>query len=80
MCKHHWMIGADNRGVCKLCSESRDFASINMKVFLDGASLSERGLTMEKNLCMTGGWYMQGGFHRGYAFGANSWNINNEVD
>ncbi len=66
---HHWMIDSSNHGMCK-CGTERDFTEDNKKAFpSDYFHGYSRDTTMEHNLCITNGYYMQGTIRNDSGFG-----------
>ncbi len=68
MCKHYWRVDSYNKGVCKLCGKVKDFQLGIDKLEGNSTKYPVRGNTLCHDLCMTGGFYLQGGFHREYGF------------
>ncbi len=67
-CPHYWLIDSDNKGRCKYCNEERDFHEINDKVFGNTKKYFAKGITLERNLCPTNGYYMQGDLRHRHSY------------
>jgi len=68
-CKaHYWEIDSRDKGVCKLCGAIKDFRPLIDKEFGNTPNCFAKGVTLERPLCNTNGFYWQTGRVTPYGF------------